>query len=81
MCLLQATLLVPTYEGVIVQTTSAVDPDLNTILTYEIASGNSARKFAIRERTGEIYVRDSNALRSVYSLRVKVRRWFSCCAV
>ena len=74
---LQTTLLVPTYQGVIIHTELAVDEDLNSVLQYQIISGNTDRKFAIDSEKGAVYVQDPQSLRPSYNLGVKVRmRYF-----
>lgn len=53
------TLLLPTYENVVVVQVNATDPDLseNTTLRYDIIEGNSAGVFAINSKTGIITTR------------------------
>ena len=71
-CFLQTTLLTPTYEGVILHSLEAYDPDLNSDLFYEIVSGNTGDKFSIEHDTGVLYVSHPTDLLNQYNLRIKV---------
>lgn len=71
--ILQTTLLLPTYSGVVVHTFRAYDPDEDTELKFEIISGNVARHFSINRTTGDVFVAEPNNLLKQYSLTVKVR--------
>ncbi|XP_061408146.1 LOW QUALITY PROTEIN: protocadherin Fat 1-like [Lethenteron reissneri] len=69
-----ATLLLPAYRGVEVLTVSAVDADAssNTNLTYFIADGNAAQKFAVGPSSGVVTVQNVTALERFYDLTVRV---------
>lgn len=69
-----ATVLLPTYVGVLVTTVKAHDPDSEAVseLKYKVTSGNADRKFAIDEITGAITIRDSQNLKDRYDLMIHV---------
>ena len=68
------TLLLPTYEDVVVTTVKAVDNDsmANSQLTYSIKNGNLAGHFKMNAENGEIYIAKSGDLDSYYDLTVYV---------
>ncbi|XP_055855772.1 fat-like cadherin-related tumor suppressor homolog isoform X2 [Episyrphus balteatus] len=67
------TLLLPTYENVIVVTVNATDPDGSEISTirYDIIEGNEGNAFAMDPETGVITTRDVERLNSLYKLHVR----------
>ena len=69
-----ATLLLPTYENVVVTSVKAIDNDSlsNSQLKYSIKSGNLAGSFEINSETGGIYIADSKDLDQYYDLTVYV---------
>lgn len=68
------TLLLPTYKNVAVLQLNATDPDSSatTSLRYDIIEGNKHEVFAIDEKTGVITVVDSEDMKSMYRLQVRV---------
>ena len=48
--------------GTLVHTMVGGDPDVNAVLVYSIAGGNSANRFTINSSTGEILVSDNESL-------------------
>lgn len=62
----------PTYQGVIVHTVTAVDYDLASELHYSLVSGDAENKFTVDPQTGAVSVQDPKSLRHLYSLVVKV---------
>ncbi|XP_023209477.1 protocadherin Fat 1-like, partial [Centruroides sculpturatus] len=60
-------LLLPTYEGVLIKSVHAFDPD-SDIIKYSIISGNWGQKFSINEISGDIYVKNYVGLNKEYNL-------------
>ena len=69
-----STLLLPTYENVVVTTVEAMDNDSlsNSQLRFSIKSGNLAGNFKINPETGELFIADSKELDHYYDLTVHV---------
>ena len=68
------TLLLPTYENVVVTTVEAMDNDSlsNSQLRFLIKNGNIAGNFKINPETGELFIADSKELDHYYDLTVHV---------
>lgn len=69
-----ASVVLPSSEGVAVVRLTAVDPDTdtNSTLTYDISGGNSEEKFVINPNTGQITISNAEGLSQYYQLEVTV---------
>ncbi|XP_044594516.1 fat-like cadherin-related tumor suppressor homolog isoform X4 [Cotesia glomerata] len=68
-----ATLLLPTYKNVAIVRVEAIDPDSKIIpLRYDIIDGNKDNKFEIDSQTGIITVKNTELIKKVYLLHVRV---------
>lgn len=65
-----ATLLLPTYQGVKVTKVRATDPDLESPLgvTYTLVTGDHEGHFEVSQDTGDVLVRNPENLRDLYRL-------------
>ena len=72
--LYSCTLLLPTYEGVVVLTVTATDPDLpsNSPLTYRISEGNEHAHFALDPSSGRITVVNAGDMLDYYEFNMEV---------
>lgn len=70
----EASLLLPTFEGVLVSQVVATDPDSVSLsnLYYSIRSGNSGSHFKIVPTTGEVRVAEPERIEGRYHLQVEV---------
>lgn len=75
---MQTTVLVPTYEHVVIHSSPAYDPDTGSDLTYEIISGNSQSQFDIDTKSGDVFVSEPQGLGGSYNLAVKVNVKLFC---
>ncbi|XP_053598514.1 fat-like cadherin-related tumor suppressor homolog isoform X2 [Microplitis demolitor] len=68
-----ATLLLPTYKNVAVVRVEAIDPDSKGVpLRYDIIDGNKNHTFDIDSQTGIITVRNTELIKKIYLLHVRV---------
>lgn len=66
--------LLPTYENIVVTQVNATDPDLvnSAGLVYDIVSGNSDKTFAINMTSGTITISNVEGIKSFHQLQVRV---------
>lgn len=65
-------LLSPTYNGIVVHSVQAYDPDIDSNLQYSIENGNQMGHFGINADSGDVMVANSHLLDRNYNLTVKV---------
>ncbi|XP_055371961.1 fat-like cadherin-related tumor suppressor homolog [Condylostylus longicornis] len=67
------TLLLPTYQNVVLLQVNATDPDSseNSTLRYDIIEGNTGGAFAIDSKNGIITTRDVERMEPLYKLHVR----------